>query len=237
MLTPATITVNFIGNYAGLHRICWRVCNTGTYSCTNIVECEGGGNPCSAVISIMVDPESCDPVCYEGYIQATCNAIDSPIGKVPFTVTYTPTPTCVGWTITCNNSEGCGIILPTEIGLNCDGSLRPQVDALYFGEKLGLCNRFEIPTLPADYSMELDADVICCECKSYAVSFDTAGPLPGPFDADLYYTNCDKQLVKQVLTDPELVYSICAVPGTVLVHLISNVGWTTTIVENDIQCP
>ena len=85
--------------------------------------------------------------------------------------------------------------------------------------------------------MELDADVICCECKSYAVSFDTAGPLPGPFDADLYYTNCDKQLVKQVLTDPELVYSICAVPGTVLVHLISNEGWTTTIIEDDIQCP
>jgi hypothetical protein len=237
MLTPATITVNFIGNYAGLHRICWRVCNTGTYSCTNIVECEGGGNPCSAVISIMVDPESCDPVCYEGYIQATCNAIDSPIGQVPFTVTYTPTPTCVGWTITCDNPEGCPAILPTEIGLNCDGSLRPQVEAMLEGETLSLCNRFEIPTLPAAYVMELNPLVTCCTCESYDVNFTTTiVPPPAFTNVYLYYTNCDKQLVKVAVPTPGTINSICAVPGSVSATG-TLVGWNLNIQEGSATCP
>jgi len=238
MLTPATITVNFIGNYAGLHRICWRIQGSGNpYACTNIVDCVGGGNPCSAVISIMVDPESCDPVIYEGYIQATCNDITSDIGKVPFTVTYTPTPTCVGWTITCDNVEGCPAILPTEIGLNCDGTLRPQIEAMAQGESISICNRFEIPTLPADYSMVLDPTVECCTCASYTISFSASEPFPITFGANLYYTNCNKQLVKQVLTDSSLDYEICAVPGSITVQLTGTVGWTTSIIQNATQCP
>jgi hypothetical protein len=237
MLTPATITVSFIANYAGLHRICWRVCNTGTYSCTNIVECEGGGNPCNAVISIMVDPESCDPVCYEGYIQATCNAIDSPIGQVPFTVTYTPTPTCVGWTITCNNPEGCPAILPTEIGLNCNGTLRPQIEAMLEGETLSLCNRFEIPTLPTDYSMELDATVTCCTCESYNVNFTTQlEPTPPFTNVYLYYTNCEKELVKISVSSPSTINSICAVPGSVSATG-TLLGWNLIIAEGTATCP
>jgi hypothetical protein len=185
----------------------------------------------------MVDPESCDPVCYEGYIQAACNDITSDIGKVPFTVTYTPTPTCVGWTITCNNVEGCPAILPTEIGLNCDGTLRPQVEAMAQGESISICNRFEIPTLPADYSMVLDPTVECCTCASYTISFSASEPFPITFGANLYYTNCNKQLVKQVLTDSSLDYEICAVPGSITVQLTGTVGWTTSIIQNATQCP
>ena len=53
MLTPATINVEFIANYAGQHRVCWRVQNLitpGTYACTNIVTCVGGGNMCSTIV-------------------------------------------------------------------------------------------------------------------------------------------------------------------------------------------
>ena len=234
MLTPATITVNFIGNYAGLHRICWRVQGSGNpYSCTNIVECAGGGNPCSAVISIMVDPESCDSITYEGYIQAACNAIDSTTGQVPFTVTYTPTPTCVGWTITCEEPGGCPVILPTEIGLNCDGTLRPQVEAMAEGESIAICNRFEISTLPASYSMVLDADVLCCStCEGYTVNFVQNGP-SSFVTGYLYYINCDKQLVKiETLTSASI--NICAITGSI--YKTGNPDWSITLADNPAAC-
>lgn len=237
MLTPATITVNFIGNYAGLHRICWRVQGSGNpYSCTNIVECAGGGNPCSAVISIMVDPESCDPVIYEGYIQATCNAIDSPTGQVPFTVTYTPTPTCVGWTITCNEPGGCPVILPTEIGLNCDGTLRPQVEAMAQGETVSICNRYELTTLPASYSIALDADVLCCTCQSYRIQLTTvlepAPPITGLY---IYYTDCNKQLVKLEPVTYDTIY-VCAVPGSIT-STGTVFGVSVVVSDNEAICP
>lgn len=239
MLTPATITVNFIGNYAGLHRICWRIQGSGNpYACTNIVDCVGGGNPCSAIISIMVDPESCDPVIYEGYIQAACNDITSDIGKVPFTVTYTPTPTCVGWTITCNNVEGCPAILPTEIGLNCNGTLRPQVEAMLENQSISLCNRFEIPTLPADYVMALDPTVNCCaDCVSYDVNFVTSiKPVPSFSNAYLYYVNCDKELVKLSIAAPETITSVCAIPGSF--SATGDIeGWNVNAQEGTATCP
>lgn len=234
MLTPATITVSFIANYAGLHRICWRQCGVGNYACTNIVECEGGGNPCNAVIPIMVDPESCDPVCFEGYIQATCNAIDSGTGQVPFTVTYTPNPTCVGWTITCDNPEGCVAISPIEIGLNCDGSLRPTINALATGEKISICNRFELTTLPADYSIALDPTVECCTCQSYVL--ELARTKPGPVSAVLvYYVDCNKTL--QTVTFPTEfdVIDICAVPGSI--NLTGSDSFSLTVFDGSATCP
>ncbi len=234
MLTPATITVNFIGNYAGLHRICWRQCGVGSYACTNIVECEGGGNPCSAVISVMVDPESCDPVCFEGYIQATCNAIDSPTGQVPFTVTYTPTPTCVGWTITCNNPEGCPAILPTEIGLNCNGSLREQVEPMLGDDKIALCNRFELTTLPADYTMALDPTVECCACEGFIVQLSRTKPgdLTGFV---VYYMDCNKTLQSWTPATEADILEVCAVPGSI--YRIGSSVFNILVVTNPVTCP
>jgi hypothetical protein len=186
----------------------------------------------------MVDPESCDPVCFEGYIQATCNAIDSPIGQVPFTVTYTPTPTCVGWTITCLSDAGCPAILPTEIGLNCNGTLREQVEPMAQGEFIALCNRFEIPTLPDSYSMVLEADVTCCTCESYDVNFTTTIVPPPPFtNVYLYYTNCDKELVKVSVANPSTVLSICAVPGSITETGTGLFGWNLNIQEGTATCP
>jgi hypothetical protein len=88
MLIPAIITVNFLGNYAGPHRVCWRVQGSGNpYVCTNIVTCTGGGNPCQALINVMVDSTVSSTI-FEGYIQATCQPEDSGNGRVAFTVTY-----------------------------------------------------------------------------------------------------------------------------------------------------
>jgi hypothetical protein len=182
----------------------------------------------------MVDPESCDPVCFEGYIQATCNAIDSSAGQVPFTVTYTPTPTCVGWTITCNNPEGCLAISPTEIGLNCNGTLRPAINGLATGEKFAICNRFEIPTLPADYSMVLDPTVECCTCQSYVL--ELARSKPGPVSAVLvYYVDCNKTLQTVTFATEFDIIDICAVPGSI--YLTGSDAFGLTIFDGSATCP
>jgi hypothetical protein len=50
----------------------------------------------------VLETEACDVIQYEGYVQACCEPVDSATGRIPFTVTYTPTPTCYPFTISCN---------------------------------------------------------------------------------------------------------------------------------------
>lgn len=100
-LIPASINITFNANYTGCHRICWRLVGAPTYDCSTQPICAGGGAPCSAVIGITVDDASCVPTTFEGYVQACCEDPLSLIGRVPFTVTYTPASTCPGYTITC----------------------------------------------------------------------------------------------------------------------------------------
>lgn len=98
----ATIHISFISNYAGPHRICWRINNTGPYDCSTIVNCTGGGNPCSADISVIVDNETCNPVEFDGYVQATCEVAGSLSGRTTFSTIFTPNPTCKSFQVLCN---------------------------------------------------------------------------------------------------------------------------------------
>jgi hypothetical protein len=102
---PALITVNFISNYAGDHRVCWRTNFSGPYDCSTIVTCIGGGNPCQAQIIIQVDNETCDEVTFDGYVQAVCNDPLSTEGRVPFEATFTPVPLCAPRLISCESSS------------------------------------------------------------------------------------------------------------------------------------
>lgn len=101
-LIPATITVNFTSNYAGQHRICWRTGGVGAYDCTTLVACTGGGAPCSGLIPIMVDNDTCENVDFDGYVQAACEVEGSLNGRISFAVTFVPNPTCDKWDVTCN---------------------------------------------------------------------------------------------------------------------------------------
>ena len=100
---PATMTVNFISNYAGPHRVCWRIGNSGPYDCTTIVNCLGGGNACQAIIPITVDNETCDQVDFNGYVQATCEVEGSLNGRVPFSVVFIPNPPCDKFDVICSS--------------------------------------------------------------------------------------------------------------------------------------
>lgn len=220
MLIPATLTVNFIANYTGQHRVCWRIQGMpGPFICTNIVDCVGGGNVCSAVINIMVDPDSCDTVIYEGYIQATCNPEGSGTGQIPWVESYVPNPSCAKYAVQCTLGPGqsCGPITSQELGLNCNGTVRPAVDFISGGGTFFLCNTTVLPVLPPDYSIVLDG--CCYECNNYEISY---GLLPGGdfIGASVYYLDCTtRELIRvdliNLVVNP---LNICAVTGSVYVE-------------------
>lgn len=210
-MTPAIITVDFISNYAGPHRICWRIQGSGNpYVCTNIVECTGGGNTCQALINTMVDPNLCDPIIFEGYIQATCNAEGSPTGQVPFTVTYTPDPSCKAYILT-NNTGLPYSLTSADLGLNCDGTVRPDITLIDYGV-IYLCGIAGMPQPIIDlFTVILDPSICCGVCRNYTVNSATG------IDATIYYIDC---VTKQFMTtkgpktgDPGAI--ICAVEGSI----------------------
>lgn len=231
MLTPATITVTFTANYAGPHRICWRQCGVGAYVCTNIVDCVGGGNVCAATVSIMVDPESCTPVCFEGYIQATCNPEGSPVDQVFWTSTFTPSPSCTQYNISCTDVLGCGVIPAVTMGLNCNGTARPAVGPLTnFGAGLNICAQSVIPNLPAGYVMNKIPEQ-CCSCSAYTVSLTPVCPSCVLDGTIVYHTDCT---TKELIATPysgnqSFLIDLCAITGTIQIVLGPEASGSATL--------
>lgn len=238
MLTPATLTVTFTANYAGPHRICWRIQGSmGPYVCTNIVNCAGGGNACQAVVTIMVDPESCDPVTYEGYIQATCNPEGSSVDQVPWVATFTPNPVCKMYALTCTDPLAqCPTIQPVDMGLNCNGTARPAVGPINPNSSVYMCAVGVIPNLPAGYTMT-QQDLCCYECTQYSAAINPVCPSCILDGSSMYYVDCaTRELVRIDFTgtDPVLVPPFCAVTGSVSLQLNVEASGTVTTVG---PCP
>lgn len=103
-LVPANINVNFTAVYVGNHRVCYRIGNSGAYTCVT-VNCAGGGTACSVAIPITVDNETCTNIQFNGYVQPTCIDIASDIDQLPFSVTFVPTPSCKAYVVTCNSAS------------------------------------------------------------------------------------------------------------------------------------
>ena len=100
---PATLTINFISNYAGPHRVCWRINGTGPYDCTTIINCVGGGGACAANVVISVDQSTCPNVSFDGYVQAACELEASLNGRVYWTpVIFVPDQPCKKYDVTCS---------------------------------------------------------------------------------------------------------------------------------------
>lgn len=99
----ATINVTFTSNFAGCHRLFWRRGSVGPLN--GPVEatppCTGSGNPCTISFYDVVDTEACANINYEGYVQACCQDVASLDGRVPFSVTYVPSPVCRPLELTC----------------------------------------------------------------------------------------------------------------------------------------
>lgn len=125
-MTPiaATLDVNFVSNFAGQHRICYRIVPSLVYDCTTVVTCLGGGNTCTASIPILVDNNTCVPVTYEGYVQAECESEESLVGRIPFYISFIPNPICDSYTVTCITT-GVDSILSDIVGAGYDPLVPP----------------------------------------------------------------------------------------------------------------
>lgn len=87
----ATIAVKFTSNYVGQHRVCYRVCDSGGYTCVN-GNCVGNGGACEIDIPVTVNNSNCAAaISFCGYVQPLCYDLNILTGRVPFSVTYTPT--------------------------------------------------------------------------------------------------------------------------------------------------
>jgi len=102
-IITATITVDFIANYVGDHRVCWRIQGSGDpYDCSTIVNCVGGGAACQAIITADVNDTSCDGnIVFEGYVQSGCETEPSVNGRVTWSAMFTPVVTCLRQELLC----------------------------------------------------------------------------------------------------------------------------------------
>lgn len=124
----ATITVDFVANYAGTHRVCWRIQGSGDpYDCSTEVSCVGGGTVCQAIIEADVNDTSCDgEVIFEGYTQAACEDVASINGRDSWTASFTPTVVCRRYEVTCENSV-IEALTVTSVGSNYNPAALPTV--------------------------------------------------------------------------------------------------------------
>jgi hypothetical protein len=124
-MAAATIDLTFISQYTlGCHNVYYRIQGSGDPYTQETVNCPLHFPPdpapsCSYSINITVDDETCDPVIYEGYVQACCENSLSLEGRVPFTVTFTPNPVCKSYEVTCL-SAGVQSVLVDTIGEGYD---------------------------------------------------------------------------------------------------------------------
>lgn len=99
----AQITVDFVSNYTGSHRVCFRIQGSGDpYDCSTVVNCAGGATACQAIINTTVNTTSCDgTVTFEGYVQAACEDILSTSGRLAWTADFVPTVICERHEVLC----------------------------------------------------------------------------------------------------------------------------------------
>lgn len=116
---PAVLNFSFTSNYtAGCYRIGYRIQGSGdpytiaTANCTPFVP-PTTSVPCTAQLPIIIDNETCDAVTYEGYVQPCCQDEESLSGREPFTVTFTPNPTCKSYQLTCNSTGIANVLVDT----------------------------------------------------------------------------------------------------------------------------
>lgn len=120
---PANLKINFTALYNGAHRVCYRIGDSGSYSCITTT-CTIGA--CIGTIPIFVDNETCDEISYEGYVQAECQDIDSEIDRVPWALTFTPSPGCKSYTVTCVNTTVASATI-TNAGTEYNPAIPPDV--------------------------------------------------------------------------------------------------------------
>jgi len=209
-LVPATITVLFTSNYTGDHRVCWKECSAVVYDCTTIVTCLGGGTGCSTTISVIVDDEACVDACFDGYVQAVCEAESSVVGRIAWTTSYVPTNACENIEFTC---AGMGASCPAfDILTDFDcGGTTVDIPEMQLGSVFGMCYPpGTVLVAPPSYTLSTGATA-CCDCYSVEFIAPSALATTGIY----FYQDCTTQtFVQGTLTTGDLAVVVCAITGS-----------------------
>lgn len=209
-LVPATITVLFTSNYTGDHRVCWKECGDIVYDCTTIVTCLGGGTGCSTTISVIVDDEACVDACFDGYVQAVCEAELSVVGRIAWTTSYVPTNACENIEFTC---AGMGASCPAfDILTDFDcGGTTVSIPEMQLGSIFDMCYPpGTVLVAPPSYTLSTGATA-CCDCYSVEFIAPSAPATTGIY----FYQDCTTQtFVQGTLTTGDPAVIVCAIIGS-----------------------
>lgn len=125
-MTPiaGALTITWTNQYVGNHRICYRQVTAppSAFVCINNIPCPNPpGTVNTYTIPVVVDNDSCNPVEWEVYVQASCEDEASANGRVYVSPNpeFTPDPTCLAQSFTCSQVPLLGS--PTPIFDIIDG--------------------------------------------------------------------------------------------------------------------
>lgn len=124
MPISATITVSFIAQYSGLHRVYYKLSTDPTYTFAGNAGPCGINTNCQMQFFLTVENESCDVLTYDIYVQPECFDEGSLDGRVEEQIQFIPDPACKRYTYTCE-SVGIGTVNITGGGLYDTPGLGP----------------------------------------------------------------------------------------------------------------
>ena len=108
-MTPiaGALTISWTNQYVGNHRICYRQVTAppSAFVCINNIPCPNPpGSANTYTIPVVVDNDTCNPVEWEVYVQASCEEEASANGRVYVAPNpeFTPDPTCLAQQFTCS---------------------------------------------------------------------------------------------------------------------------------------
>lgn len=124
-----TITINYTANTLEDHRICYRQVGTTNYCCltdtvsalgpqTFIIDFSVLADYCDGTADEVVVPveTDCGPFDYEGYIQPVCEILGSLNNRTEWTASFTTTPDCLAYTVTCESAGVASIAVTVADG-------------------------------------------------------------------------------------------------------------------------
>ena len=214
-LVNATITVNFNATYE-CTRVCWSTNPLGPFNdCLEDTFVVGAS---TFEIPIQVDPESCDPVTYYGYIQSCCEELGSLTGRVAWSAVYTPAPPCIAVRVTATTTtvaksiaNSCGN--PGEFNAKANGTIfYVCYDGGVGGADFALDDAGPNGWAAKGYSTVDDPSVCCYNCYTYEVDCGAG--------ATYQYINCAGTLIRVTTSG---VDTICAKEGSISANNLSTI--------------
>lgn len=114
-IVQGNVRVPWVSNSPGGHRVCYRIGNSGPYTCVES-SCGEAGESCFVLIPVGIDTESCEDLILEGYVSPLCADEDDIAMRNNFSINLSDvvTSSCSSWVVSCDSGSIMSILFPTE---------------------------------------------------------------------------------------------------------------------------